>query len=119
MSQGYVTAYRVLYVAFLVTASIQTLVSALAPSAGTKPHLEHFRSSFLVALATSEVVAGALFLFDGTQTIGCVALLAVFAAAQVLSAIEGEVTLRFVYYAGTALFLLAVARNTRALGDAR
>jgi hypothetical protein len=117
--QGYVTAYRALYVSFLVMAGTQTLVSALAPSAGTRPHLEHFPSIFLVTLATSEVVAAALFLFDATQTIGCVALLVVFAVAQVLSAIEGEVTLRFVYYAGTALFLFAVARKARASGDAR
>lgn len=101
-------AFRILYVAFIVTASLQTLASALAPSAG--PH-EH---SLLSALALTEIAAALLFAFRATEYAGCVLLLIVFAIVQILAITQGELTLRFVFYAGTALFVLGVARTARA-----
>ena len=78
------SAYRVIFCALIVTASIQTL-------AGRHPH-------HAVPLAVAEIAGALLLLWRRTQWIGAAALLVVLAAAQVLSAFEGEYPTRFIQY---------------------
>ncbi len=46
-----------------------------------------------------------------TQWVGASVLLAVFAGAQVLSAVEGEYPTRFVQYAASALLIVLLERT--------
>ena len=74
-------AYRAIFGTLIAVASIQPLVAAPA---------HH------VALLAAVEIAGALMLmWRRTQWVGASVLLAVFACAQVLSAVEGEYPTRF------------------------
>jgi hypothetical protein len=90
-------AYRVIFCALLVMASIQTL-------AGRHPH-------HAVPLAVVEIAAALLLLWRRTQWIGAAALLVVLAAAQILSAVEGEYATRFVQYAASTLLIVLLDRR--------
>jgi hypothetical protein len=104
-----VQAFRLLYVAFIVVASATTFTSAWGAMHATG----HSAASptFLAGLAAVEIVAALLFAFRRLEIPAGIALLITFAIAEVLSILSAEVTLRFFFYAGTVLFILAAARR--------
>ena len=81
------------YCAFIAWASAQTFFHA-----GHDPHA--------LVLSVVELAAIAAFLFKRTETIACYILLIVFGLAALLTAMDGEVPLRFAYYAMTAIGIL-------------
>ena len=99
----WILGYRLVFVAFLVVASAMTV-------AGAHDHAGHFGFG-LQLFGSAEIAAALLFLFRRTQLPALAALLAIFAAAFVLAIFAGEMPLRFVYYAATAAFILAVDRH--------
>lgn len=90
-------AYRVIFCALIVVASIQTLAER------PPPHV--------VLLAAAEIAAALMLLWRRTQWVGAAALLVVFAAAQVLSALQGEWPTRFAQYAASTLFIVLLDRR--------
>jgi hypothetical protein len=104
-----VQAFRLLYVAFIVVASATTLTSAWTEMHATGHQFPN--PTLLVALASVEIVAAVLFIFPRIEIFAGIALLIVFAVAEVLSIMDEEVTLRFFFYAGTVLFILAAVRR--------
>ena len=104
-------AFRLIYVAFIVTAGIETLIYEKAPGLPTLAGIPA-----LMLLASVEILAAILFLFRRSEWWACAALLAVYAVATAISAAFGDWSLRFVYYGATALFIVMAARNLR--GDA-
>ena|SRR5579862_1855569 len=103
-----VLAFRLLYVAFIVVASATTLLSAWREM---HAYGDKAGPSLLFVLASVETAAALLFSFRKIEIPAGIALLSVFAVAEVLSIQSGEVTLRFVFYAATVLFILAAARR--------
>jgi hypothetical protein len=95
--------FRLVFVAFLVAASVTTIIEAREQAGHTGAGLQ--------VLGSAEVVAALLFTFRRTEVIGLAALLAIFAIAFGLAIFAGEMPLRFVYYAATAVFILAVDRR--------
>jgi hypothetical protein len=93
-------AYRVIFGALIVVASIQSL-------AGRHPH-------HAVPLAVVEIAGALLLLWRRTQWIGAAALLVVLAAAQVLSAVDGEYPTRFLQYAASTLLIVLLDRRLSA-----
>ena len=91
------TAYRVIFCALIVVASIQTL-------AVSHPH-------HTVPLAVAEIAGALMLLWRKTQWVGAAVLLIVFAAAQVLSAVGGEHPTRFVQYAASTLLIVLLDRR--------
>jgi hypothetical protein len=104
-----VQAFRLLYVAFIVVASATTFTSAWVATRATGHPAPN--QTFLAGLAAVEIVAALLFAFRRLEIPAGIALLIIFAIAQVLSIMYAEITLRFVFYAGTVLFILAAARR--------
>jgi len=104
-----VRAFRLLFVAFIILASATTFLSAWSELHAT----EHSSASplFLALLAGTEIVAAVLFAFRRPEIPAAVALIIVFGIAEALSIASKEITLRFVFYAGTVLFILAAARR--------
>jgi hypothetical protein len=92
------TAFRVIFVGFIVIASLQTLASA-AGFTGQAP------KGLIVALASVEIAAALAFMMERWRMAATLVLVLVFATAMALSAIAGELALRFVYFASTALYL--------------
>lgn len=90
-------AYRAIFCALIVVASIQTL-------ADRPPHHG-------VLLAVVEIPAALMLLWRRTQWLGAAALLVVFAAAQVLSALQAEYPTRFVQYAASTLLIVLLDRR--------
>ena len=90
-------AYRVIFCALIVLASIQSLVQR------PPPHV--------VPLAAVEIAAALMLLWRRTQWVGAAALLVVFAAAQVLSALQGEWPTRFVQYGASTLLIVLLDRR--------
>ncbi len=78
-------AFRVIYVAFIVTASIATLIHAKVPGLPA-----HAGFSHLTILAGVEIVAAVLFLFRWSEVWACAVLLAVYAVATVISVAVGD-----------------------------
>ena len=90
-------AYRGIFGTLIAVASIQTLVAAPA---------HH------VALLAAVEIAGALMLmWRRTQWVGASALLAVFTAAQIMSAVDGEYPTRFLQYAASTLLIVLLDRT--------
>lgn len=58
----------------------------------------------------AEVVAIAGFLFERSALPACVALVAIFATAAVLTALDGQMPLRFLYFAATAVHIALAQR---------
>ena len=85
-------AYRVIFCVLIVVASLQTLAQRL-------PH-------HAVLLGVVEIAAALMLLWRRTQWVGAAALLAVLAAAQVLSALQGEYPTRFVQYGASTLLIV-------------
>lgn len=105
-----VLAFRLLYVAFIVVASATTLMSAWTEMYASGGHSAP-NPSLLVVLAAVEIAAAISFSFRRIEIPAGIALLIVYAVAEVLSIHHQEVTLRFIFYAGTVLFILAAARR--------
>ena len=94
--------YRFLYVAFLILASIATLVQAQDRQ---YPALE-----FLAGL---EIAAALLFLFRRSQLLGASLLAMIFIVAFVGDLATGGMPARFMLYLGTAIFILYLDRQSR------
>jgi bacteriorhodopsin len=103
-------AFRTIFVLFLVASSATTM-------AGAQAHGGKF-AGYLTLLAAAEIGAALLFLFQLTRTAGLAALLAIFLIAFGLATFSGEMPLRFVYYAASAAFIIAVDRHIASEGAA-
>jgi len=106
---GFVKAlaiYRFLYVAFIILASIATLVQAQDRQ---YPALE-----FLAGL---EIAAALLFLFRRSQLLGASLLAVIFVVAFIGDLAAGGMPARFVLYLGTAIFILYLDGQSRAAGE--
>ena len=90
-------AYRVIFCALIIVASIQTLAEGLPP--------------YVVLLAVVEIAAAVMLLWRRAQRVGAAALLVVLAAAQVLSALQGEYPTRFAQYAASTLLIVLLDRR--------
>ena len=97
-------AYRVTFVALLSCASVQAL---LAGNEG---------GHNIVPLAAAEIVGAVALLWRRTQLPGACVLLAVFAVAQVLSALAGHWPTQFLQYAASTVFIVTL---DRAIGGPR
>jgi ABC-type uncharacterized transport system permease subunit len=91
------TAYRVSFCALIVAASAQTLVTA--------------SSHHIVALAVVEIAGALLLAWRRTHWVGAALLLAVFACAQVISAIEGNYPTRFLQFAASTVLIVLLDRT--------
>ena len=98
-------AYRRLFCALILVASVQTLASGHAV-----PHV--------VPLATTEVLGALLLLARRTQWAGLALLLLVFAGAQLLAARAGDWPTRFLQYAASALLIVCMDRALSARASA-
>jgi hypothetical protein len=95
-------AYRAIFGTLIVVASLQTLIAE--------------RAHHVVLLAAVEIAGALLLMWRRAQWVGAALLLAVFACAQVVSAVEGDYPTRFLQFAaGTVL----VVMMDRALSRAR
>jgi len=94
-------AYRAIFGTLIVVASVQTLVAAPA--------------HHVVVLAAVEIAGALLLMWRKAQWVGTAALLAVFASAQVISAIEGDYPTRFLQFAASTVLVVmmdgALARS--------
>jgi len=93
------------YVAFIVQASADTALAGLHGS-----H-EGAHAPQLLALAVPEIAAALAFLIEPIERYAAGILVAVYAAAAVLSVVSGDWPLRFFYYAATALFIVTASRK--------
>ncbi len=90
-----------IFCALIAVASIQTLAERL-------PHR-------VVLLAVLEIAAALMLLWRRTQWVGAAAPLVVLAAAQILSALQGEYPMRFMQYAASTLLIVLLDRRQRAM----
>lgn len=98
--QTALAAFRYVYVAFIVSASATTLLSGVGAH-----HAAH-----VAILAGVEIAAALGFLFRASEMAACFVLLAVYAIATAISLTMGEWTLRFLYYAATAVFIVSLSK---------
>ncbi len=98
------------YVAFIAYASMQTFVQAW----GAKTGHHSIGVLGLLVLSGTEVLAVIAFLTEALDVAALGALLVVFAVASVLTIGEGEVPLRFLYFAATATYITIAHRR---MGD--
>jgi hypothetical protein len=89
-------AYRLLYCALIVVASVQTLID--------------LPGHHVTLLAAVEIAAALLLMWHRTQWPGAAVLLAVFAGAQAIAASEGQYPTRFLQYAASALLIVGLHR---------
>jgi hypothetical protein len=64
-------------------------------------------------LAGVEIAAIVAFLFPATEIAACIVLLLVYALASAITAMQGEVPVRFLYYAATATYIVIASRANR------
>jgi hypothetical protein len=91
-------AYRLVFSALIIVASVQTLLAA---------HGDHA----LVLLAVSEIAGALMLCWRRTQWPGAGLLLSVFACAQLMSAMQGEWPTRFLLYAASAFLIVTMDRT--------
>ena len=91
-------AYRLVFSALIIVASVQTLLAAHGDRA-------------LLLLAASEIAGALMLCWRRTQWLGTGLLLIVFAGAQLLSAMQGEWPTRFLLYAASALLIVGMDRS--------
>ena len=91
-------AYRLIFGALIIIASVQTLLAAQA------------QDHAVLLLAAVEIAGALMLLWRRAQWPGMCLLLAVFAGAQVMSAMHGEWPTRFLLYAASALLIVAMDR---------
>ena len=94
------------YCAFIAWSSLQTLLGTQAELHSPSGHAVH--ALFLSCL---ELLAIAAFLVDRLAIYACIVLTAVFAIAAMLAALEGQIPLRFVYFAATAISIASTLRD--------
>ncbi len=85
-------AYRAIFSTLIVVASVQTLIAE--------------RSHHIVLLAAAETAGALLLMWRRAQWVGAALLLAVFACAQVISAVEGDYPTRFLQFAASAVLVV-------------
>ena len=90
---------RLSYCAFIGWASIQTFLAG--------GHDAHVR-----ILAGAEIAAILAFLVPALEIGATAILLAVYAIAALLTLLQGEPPVRFVFYAATALYIVWASRRT-------
>lgn len=90
-------AYRLIFSALIVVASLQTLRVAQADHAA-------------VLLAATEIAGALILCWRRTQWLRAALLLLVFASAQLMSAMHGEWPTRFLLYAASALLIVTMDR---------
>lgn len=90
--------YCASFVALLVFASAEAVLAG------------HESGSHIVPLAAAEIVGALALLSRHTRLTGACVLLAVFAFAQVLSALAGHWPTQFLQYAASTLLILALGR---------
>lgn len=90
--------YRITFVALLVLACVQTLLS------------EHEGGHEVVLLAGIEIVAALALLWPRTRLAGACVLLGVFAIAQYWSALAGRWPTHFLQYAASVLLIVTLER---------
>ena len=91
-----VATYRVVFSTLIVLASVQTFLARPAHQ--------------VVRLAAVEIAGALLLTWRRVQAVGAAVLLAVFACAQVISAVEGEYPTRFLQYAASTILIVALDR---------
>jgi len=89
-------AYRGVFSSLIVVATVQTLLPVPA--------------RHIVLLATVEIAGALLLLVRRTQWFGASLLLAVFACAQVVAAVEGDYPTRFLQYAASTVLIVMLDR---------
>lgn len=105
MSQAQaIRAFMAVYVAAIGLSSFSTLWQA----AGA--HDIH-----VVALASAELTALALFIIRPTRLVGCAGLIAVFAVASAIEIAGGGAPYRFAIYASAAALIAILTRATQAV----
>jgi hypothetical protein len=99
-------SFRWIYVGFICCTSAQTLLHG---------HRVHFTAAVsapvIELLAATEIAAALLFLMETAELAACAVLACVYSVAAALSVSDGEVPLRFLYYAATALYIVVAHRN--------
>lgn len=91
-------AYTLTFCAYIAWLSLKTAMSA------------HGHNPAVALLALAEIAGTLLFAFRRTRTAGLVLLLVVFGIAFTTSVALGESSVRFVFYAATALFIWQLLR---------
>jgi hypothetical protein len=61
-------------------------------------------------LSAAELIAIGGFLFERSARPACVGLVAIFAVAALLTALQGQAPLRFLYFAATAVYIAQARR---------
>ena len=89
------------YCAFIAWSSVQTFLQARG---GHSPHA--------LILSVAELAAIAAFLVPAFDLAACTVLLIVYAIAAALTLAQGEMPLRFFYFAMTAVYLVVRQRST-------
>lgn len=92
-------ALRWSFCAYIAWASLQTFMGART---GHDLHA--------LVLSGAELLAIAAFLFERSALPACMALVAIFAIAAVLTTLEGQTPLRFLYFAATAVHIALAQR---------
>lgn len=93
-----IRALRVTFVLTILLATVLTLVPASGLS-GEAPNLP------ITLLASVELAAIIAFAFDRWRRAAALLLVLVFAAAFLMTALEGEIAARFIFFAASALYL--------------
>jgi Cu/Ag efflux pump CusA len=102
LSAAHVLAiYRATFVALILIASVQALFAG------------HEGGHNIAPLAATEIAAAAALLWRRTQVPGACLLLAVFALAQVLSALDGRGPTHFLQYAASTVLIVVMDRALR------
>jgi hypothetical protein len=102
------------YCAFIAWSSLQTLLAAQAAL-----HISAGHAAHALLLSGVELLAIAAFLVDRWARSAGIVLTAVFAIAAILTALEGQMPLRFLYFAATAIYLPAVIDQPRPVRRAK
>ena len=90
------------YCAFIAWANTQILLGFLGTHAGYDiPAL---------ALAGIQWIAILVFLFEKFEVTACIVLVCAYIAAAALATLTGEIPLRYVYYAATAIYIVLARR---------
>jgi hypothetical protein len=92
------------YAAFIAFASAKTFLN---------PEFTGHGAAAVRVLAGAEFFAALVFAFGVFDLATCAVLLVVYALATLLSTAHGDVPLRFLYYAATALALVQFGREPR------
>lgn len=69
------------------------------------------RDLHALILSGAELLAVAVFLFERWMVPACIVLVSVFAIAAVLTSLQGQSPLRFLYFAATAVYVVRARRT--------